>query len=575
MRNSLSMWLTGIILLTVVAFLAVFKPITFGARKDPAQRAEWLRPVGAKASFDAKSDIAPDPTASLKVGGLKLFLYVPQHDLNLDMDLRGGMRVVLQAANQAEFSYRFKKEARLTTSGEANRKAQALSDAVRSALGPAAATAKVYVTQETVTIVTLAERRDIADAQFKQVDGVVRATFVGTNVFADAPDKENGKYYRPADEATMKTVREIIEARINQTGLSEATTFVEGSNQLVVQIPGVSNPDQVHRILGKTAELELMLLDQSITPGREDNGKATLSRGGVEISSEEGLRSAMLVVRGRDLDAGAIGTGFDDMGKPNINFGLKAEAARNFENITGGNIGRHLAIVLDGEVISAPVIKGAIGSQGQISGNFTDKSAKELAAFLKAGALPVPLTEVASSQVSASLGADSVQKSMFAGLVGLALVLIFMAVYYRLPGLLANSALVVYIFLSLAVLRMFDATLSLPGIAGIIISIGMAVDANVIIFERLKEELRAGKPIETAIDVAFKRAWTAILDSNIASLITGAVLWSFGTGAVKGFAITLVIGVAVSLFTAVTVTRLFMKLMARTKAGHNMANYGI
>jgi preprotein translocase subunit SecD len=164
---------------------------------------------------------------------------------------------------------------------------------------------------------------------------------------------------------------------------------------------------------------------------------------------------------------------------------------------------------------------------------------------------------------------------MVAGLVGLGLVLVFMGIYYRLPGLMANLALVVYIALSLGVLKFFDVTLSLSGIAGIIISIGMAVDANVIIFERLKEELRTKKPLETAIDVAFSRAWTAILDSNMASIITGSVLAALGTGAVKGFAVTLIFGVIVSLFTAVTVTRLFMKLMIRSKAGHNLAWYGI
>ena len=197
------------------------------------------------------------------------------------------------------------------------------------------------------------------------------------------------------------------------------------------------------------------------------------------------------------------------------------------------------------------------------------------ATLLNAGALPVPVKIVETRTVSATLGADSISKSLYAGIIGLALVLIFMAAYYRLPGLMADLALVVYIVLSLAVLKLFDATLTLPGIAGLVISVGMAVDANVIIFERLKEELRTQKPLETSIDVAFQRAWTAILDSNVASLITGSVLYALGTGAVRGFAITLIIGVAVSLFTAVTVTRLFMKLMIRSRAAHKLAWYGL
>jgi preprotein translocase subunit SecD len=195
--------------------------------------------------------------------------------------------------------------------------------------------------------------------------------------------------------------------------------------------------------------------------------------------------------------------------------------------------------------------------------------------LFNAGALPVKVQIVENRTVSASLGADSVRVSLIAGIIGLSLVLVFMIAYYRLPGIMASLALIVYIFLSLAVLHAFDSALTLPGIAGVIISIGMAVDANVIIFERLKEELRTQKPLETAIDVAFSRAWTAILDSNVASIITGFVLYWLGTGAVQNFAITLLIGVIVSLFTAVTVTRLFMKLMIRSKAGHNLAWYGV
>ncbi|HEY3376668.1 MAG TPA: protein translocase subunit SecD, partial [Armatimonadota bacterium] len=290
----------------------------------------------------------------------------------------------------------------------------------------------------------------------------------------------------------------------------------------------------------------------------------------------DALKSAVLVVRGRDLSP-TSGVTYDQQHRPAVSFSMRTKDAQTrFGVVTGSNIGRKLAIVLDGKIISAPVIQSQINGSGIISGGFKDlPEAQDLAVLLNAGALPVKVNIVENRTVSATLGADSVSASMKAGIIGLIAVLVFMIAYYRLPGLMANLALVIYIFLSLAVLKVFGSTLTLPGIAGIIISIGMAVDANVIIFERLKEELKTQKPLESAIDVAFARAWTAILDSNVASIITGSVLYMLGTGAVKGFAVTLLIGVVVSMFTAITITRLFMKLMIRSKAGHNLAWYGV
>ena len=321
-----------------------------------------------------------------------------------------------------------------------------------------------------------------------------------------------------------------------------------------------------------------MLLQQNIIVTTDDKGNISSladRNTGKILTDAEALKSATLVVSGKDLKPDCKPT-FDQGHKPAVSFEMATpQATATFAALTGGHINWYLAIVLDNKIISAPTIKDRIDGAGIITGSKSMDDAQDFATLLNGGALPTKVNILENRTVSATLGADSISLSLKAGLLGFAAVLIFMIAYYRLPGIMASLALVIYIFLSLAVLKLFGSTLTLPGIAGIIISVGMAVDANVIIFERLKEELRTQKPLETAIDVAFARAWTAILDSNVASLITGFVLYQLGTGTVKGFAITLLIGVLVSMFTAVTVTRLLMKLMIRSSAGHKLAWYGV
>lgn len=593
MRNSHSIWLTSIIALTVLAFFVVFKPITISPRKDPTDATKYLRTATADSKFSPTSV----PKELFELGKVKFFLYVPQHDLRLGLDLRGGMRVVIKIANRADFTYELKKGITGTdlVSSYQVKLIAALADPSR--LGSEARDAKkvrVVISEAVlgdknnsslITITTQPDSAEVATAQLRQINDAMKAVFVGQE-YTEPKSTDiikadrNTSIFKQASEQEQTSVTQIMENRLNGTGLAEVTAYRQGSDQVVLEVPGVKDPERVMQMLGKPGLMQFKLVPKSIEVSTDKTtGKTTVfSATNPNMTVEEAIAASTLILEGKDLLPTSAVT--SDPKSPQgyaVSFTFGNDRAKEiFANTTRAHVKEQLAIVLDDTVITAPVIQTPItGGSGEITGSFTGDEAKDLSVLLNAGALPVPIKVVENRLVSATLGADSVQRSLFAGLIGLALVLIFMFAYYRLPGLMANLALIVYIFLSLAVLRFFNATLTLPGIAGFIIAIGMAVDANVIIFERLKEELRMGKPLESAIDIAFARAWTAILDSNVASLITGIVLWSFGTGAVKGFAVTLVIGVAVSLFTAVSVTRLFMKLMVHSKSGHNLSWYGL
>lgn len=581
-------WLLGVILVTVAAFLFVFAPITFTPRKNPSDASRYLRTIGTKGHWDPAS---PNQHATFTLGGkYPVYMYVPQHDLSLGLDLRGGMRVDLQIPNRGEFNFTIKNPD--TDVAAIGAKKDLLTNAVRQQLGwksapsdPTSAdpndiasqTLQVDYTGDTATITTQADSSADAQAQLQKITAAMTTVFPGSHAFT-IPDAS--KVFQSAKDMQGQ-VSTILEKRVNPDGTREVSANAKGDDQIVLEIPGEKDPDHVKDLLKADAQLSFALLPNDIDVQDNPNSQGTTvyDKTGKQINAAEALKSAVTVLLGKDLEPDSK-MEYDQRGKPEIAFAIKGEAnQQHFGAMTEGNLERKLAIVLgsgdSAEIVSAPVIKARIDRSGVITGNFTVQQATDMATLFNAGALPVKVQIVENRTVSASLGADSVRVSLIAGIIGLALVLIFMIAYYRLPGIMASLALIVYIFLSLAVLHAFDSALTLPGIAGVIISIGMAVDANVIIFERLKEELRTQKPLETAIDVAFSRAWTAILDSNVASIITGFVLYWLGTGAVQNFAITLLIGVIVSLFTAVTVTRLFMKLMIRSKAGHKLSWYGV
>jgi len=374
----------------------------------------------------------------------------------------------------------------------------------------------------------------------------------------------------PTDTAITERVRQavdqsiqIIERRVNELGLVEPTIQREGLNRILVQVPGLQDPSRLKEILGQTAKLDFRMVDLSMTPEQAAEAHPSDS----EILDGEGgqkyLIEKRILVSGADLvDAQP---GFDpNTSQPVVNFRFNSSGARKFGEATTANVGKPFAIVLDNKVISAPVIRTPIlGGSGQISGNFTVQSANDLAILLRAGALPAPLTIIEERTVGPGLGQDSINAGEHAAYAGAALVVIFMFATYGLFGLFANIAVAVNVAMIFGVLSLLSATLTLPGIAGIVLTVGIAVDSNVLIYERIREEVRGGRTAINAIDAGFNRALATILDSNITTFIAAAVLFYIGTGPVRGFAVTLGVGILTSLFTAFTLTRLIVAYWVR------------
>ncbi|KPQ34992.1 MAG: preprotein translocase subunit SecD [Phormidesmis priestleyi Ana] len=388
-------------------------------------------------------------------------------------------------------------------------------------------------------------------------------------------------------ERELAAVQRVIENRVNGLGVSEAVVQSVGQNQLSIQLPGIDDPEQAERVLGGTAQLEF----RNQKPGTEGafaalqtvSQQQQIERQALEASDDQAAKAAnQTAIAATQEDILALfekseltGDKLQDalaqpMGGPGgaweVVIDFDDEGAKLFADLTRNiaGTGRGLGIFLDNQLISAPsveprfAVNGIDGGSASITGGFNAESARDLEIQLRGGSLPLPVEIVENRTVGATLGRDSVQRSLYAALFGLALVLIFMAVYYRLPGVLADIALVVYALLTWAAYNLLGVTLTLPGIAGFILSIGMAVDANVLIFERTREELRAGKTLYRSVESGFYRAFSSILDSNVTTLIACGALFFLGTGLVRGFALTLAIGVVVSMFTAVTCTRTLM-----------------
>lgn len=384
----------------------------------------------------------------------------------------------------------------------------------------------------------------------------------------------------------MQTARRIIEDRVNGLGVSEAVVQVAGERRILVELPGQQDQEQALSTIKDTALLEFVhfgelsteevapLINTKIKTDYQATADQTSSGGS---SSDEPIYHT--VMTGASIKQ--VGVNLDTYRRYLVVFELTPEGTQIFKEYTTQNTGSILAIVLDGEVISAPRIEEPItAGRGSISGNFTDESAQNLSIQLRYGALPVPLKVVQTETIGPTLGEDSLNKSLVAGIIGLSAVMLFMALYYRLPGIIADLALLLYALLTLALFRWIPVTLTLPGIAGFVLSIGVAVDANVLIFERMKEELREGNSIPTAISLGWDRAWPSIRDSNISTLITCVILYwfgsTFGASIVKGFSLTLAIGVLVSLFTAVTATRTFLHIMLdNIKASEHPKLFGV
>ncbi|HBB33858.1 MAG TPA: protein translocase subunit SecD [Cyanobacteria bacterium UBA8803] len=386
----------------------------------------------------------------------------------------------------------------------------------------------------------------------------------------------------------LEAVLRVVENRVNGLGVSEPVVQTVGSDQILVQLPGVNDPQQAERVLGGTAQLDFrkqkagteaqLPIEQQVRRSLLDQQKelqqkkdeaaigenqAALERSNAAIS--ELFESTGLT--GKNLKEAFPST--DQLGRWEVAIRFDTDGGEKFAQLTKdlAGTGRTIGIFLDNALISSPTVgpefaqAGITGGSAVITGNFSVEEANELAVQIRGGALPVPVEIVENRTVGATLGRDSIQRSVYAGIGGLILVLIFMAVYYRLPGLIADVALVIYSLLTMAAFALLGVTLTLPGIAGFILSIGMAVDANVLIFERTREELRAGKTLYRSVESGFYRAFSSILDGNVTTVIACAALFWLGTGLVKGFALTLGLGVAVSMFTAITCSRTFLLLL--------------
>ena len=349
----------------------------------------------------------------------------------------------------------------------------------------------------------------------------------GTHVVLEGVDTEQAQ----VNDDAMNRVVKIMEKRVNELGLTEPIIQREGERRIIIELPGVKDPDKAIAVLGKTAMLEF----------KDEEGNTVLS--------------------GTDLKDAREQTTQNNQNEVAIEF--TDEGAQKFADLTSANVGRTIAILLDGEVISAPVIQGAImGGSGVITGNFTIESASDLAMLLRSGALPAPLEVLEERTVGPGLGADSIKSGSIACMVGVALVVVAMIVFYGLFGVMANVALVVNLMLVIGLLALLGGTLTLPGIAGIVLTMGMAVDANVLIFERIREETKLGRSPFAAIESGFNNAMSTIVDANLTTLIASLVLFQFGTGPVRGFAVTLGFGILTTMFSAIILTRMMVSLWA-------------
>lgn len=459
----------------------------------------------------------------------------PSKTVNLGLDLQGGSHLLLQVDLDTVMRER--------------------AETLVSSLRPELRSEKIgYKRLNDIDGGVLITLRDIADmdAVKKIIRGVNRELLVDTTEENTIEAKFSELALKDIRDQTISQSIEIVRRRIDETGTREPAIQRQGDDRILVQLPGLDDPQRVKDLLGKTAKLTFHLVDPE---GARNSTNMILPMADEPLNTITVKRRAELT--GDTLVNAQYSP--DQNGQSAVSFRFNTVGAKRFCTLSRENVNRLFAIVLDNEVISAPVIREPIcGGQGQISGSFSVKEANDLALLLRAGALPAPLTILEERTVGPSLGADSVQAGKIASIIALAGVLFFMLITYGRFGIYANVALMVNVALIFALLSSLQATLTLPGIAGIVLTIGMAVDANVLIFERIKEELNNGRTPMSAIDAGFNRAMATIIDSNLTTLIAAMILYSFGTGPIKGFSVTLAIGIITSFFSAIMVTRLLV-----------------
>ncbi len=492
----------------------------------------------------------------------------PHKKINLGLDLQGGMHLVLEVQNEK------------AVEAELDRTIQELKKELRNQ-GIKHLGITRRADQSILAKIKGADNNDgfkaLVEKEFSNLSVSPAGADAQMASFAlNLPDDEIENLKKLATEQALETIRN----RIDEFGVSEPDIRIQGGNRILLQLPGINDPDRAKDLIGKTAQLTFQLVNEEADITAAASGKVPV---GCEVLFENrqdpttgNITKIPFVVKKQVLLDGSLLVNarveFDQFQQAQVGIEFNRKGARIFDRITGQNIKKRLAIVLDKNIYSAPVIQDRIaGGKAQITGNFTTEEAKDLAIALRAGSLPAPVKVIEERTVGPTLGADSIRMGLISMAVGGALVLVFMMIYYKGAGLIADLALVVNIILIGGGLAAFQATLTLPGIAGIILTIGMAVDANVIIFERIREELRSGRTPLAAVHAGFERASLTILDANVTTLIAAIVLFQFGTGPIKGFAVTLALGIVSSLFTALILSKSIFDLVLQNKKSSTLS----
>jgi len=483
--------------------------------------------------------------------------YLPDRQLNLGLDLQGGIHLMLGVETE-KATERSLSQAGLDIRDDARQK-------------------EIHVLRPRVTEEPRLEFILLRSDQQESLERLLEERYPNLQVVDKKPEEDDRIRYfldyipeikKEMQKMTMDQAVKTIRNRIDQFGVTEPDIRLQEEDRIQVQLPGMDDPERAIDIIGQTAHLEFKLVDEDANVQRAEEGivpPGSKLYYQVMALPDGTERKEPVVLRNETLMSGEhitnAHTAFDQHRRPYVSLTFDSRGARMFERVTGENIGKRLAIVLDGEVYSTPVIQERIsGGRASITGRFTVEEAHDLAVVLRAGALPAPVYVMEERTVGPSLGQESIERGVRAALIGGALVVVFMVFYFGFAGVVANTVLALNIILILAGLAGFGATLTLPGIAGIILTIGIAVDANVLIFERIREELRRGLSPRAAVEEGYNRATLTILDANITTLIAALILYQFGTGPVRGFAVTLSLGIVASMFTAIFVSRVLFDL---------------
>jgi preprotein translocase subunit SecD len=478
----------------------------------------------------------------------------PHKQINLGLDLQGGMHLVLEVDSEKAVESTVE---RISQEIREQLKIKRIRNVAVERIETDKISARVKKEESIDRFI------ELLDEDFSDLRELSRTKADGTlSIEMDIPDRDRDQIEKLAVDQALETIRN----RIDQFGVAEPDIRRQGDKRILIQLPGIKDTQRAKDLIGKTALLEFKLVDDTqsldaalkgnVPPGREILYKVEEDPETLRTSKTPFLLKKRTLLTGAYLTDAKVQID-SQFNEPYVSINFDKKGARIFERITGDNVDRRLAIVLDNNVYSAPVIQEKIaGGQARITGRFTTEEARDLAIVLRAGALPAPVKILEERTVGPSLGADSIRKGLISMAIGGLLVVVFMIFYYKAAGLIADCALILNIVLIAAGLAGFQATLTLPGIAAIILTIGMAVDANVIIFERIKEEIALGRTPRAAVNAGYERASLTILDANVTTLIAAIVLFQFGTGPIKGFAVALSLGVVASLFTALIVSRL-------------------